>query len=182
MKKMKQIANASQPLVADSGVVRKRTSDGRFAPSLGPVEGSIYDKMSVKHLRLLCGKGNGIRQYKKVMGSKWVNKSVAELRAEFNNLCEPHKSQLVSQMLSFERCISGDGWHFDGVVVSSALVAKFFKMFLDLTSSPVPKAGRGKRGQTLACAEYKEHPGDNMGATMSNYSVSPWPRIGTPIK
>ena len=72
MKKMKQIANASQPLVADSGVVRKRTSDGRFAPDI--VEGSIYDKMSVKHLRLLCGKGNGIRQHKKVMGSKWVNK------------------------------------------------------------------------------------------------------------
>ena len=43
--------------------------------------------------------------------------------------------------------------------------------------SVVPTPGYGRHGHKLVCATYKEHPGDNMGATMFNGSVNPWPRI-----
>ena len=43
--------------------------------------------------------------------------------------------------------------------------------------SLVPEPGYGRRGHKLVCEAYKEHPEDNMGATMFNGSVNPWSRI-----
>ena len=43
--------------------------------------------------------------------------------------------------------------------------------------SRVPDYGYGRRGHKLVSGDYKEHPGDNMGATMFNGSVNPWSRI-----
>ena len=43
--------------------------------------------------------------------------------------------------------------------------------------SLVPEFGYGRRGHQLVSTDYKEHPADNMGATMFNGSVNPWSRI-----
>ena len=65
-------------------------------------------------------------------------------------------------------------WSGTEVTVSSAIGTQT-PLSGDL--SLVPEPGYGRRGHKLVCEAYKEHPEDNMGATMFNGSVNPWSRI-----